>query len=228
MSDGRIEARISVNKLGEYLVATPTRRHRIVIDQKRPRPYVVARYREATEAMVTFLEDGAEDDGIIEAALDELAQKCVTSEFQEQDRDLSMEALESFLNMADSINLEGMVCQRGDADPPRLIISDVSVSVRPDILLSGLNRAGESVAGLLKLYLVKSYPLGNEAGSYIGTVLQQYAAGHLGSLGSVDHRQCLILDVFAQKIHLAPRAYKRRQDDIRAACAEIARAWPYA
>ena len=37
MPDERNDPRISVNKLGEYLVTGPSRRRRIVMDQKRPK-----------------------------------------------------------------------------------------------------------------------------------------------------------------------------------------------
>ncbi len=227
MPEERAEPRISVNKLGEYLVAAPVRRRRIVTDQKRPSDFVVARYREATEAMTAFLESGAMDDAIIERAIDELASKPVSSDFQEQDRDLSIEALSSFLDMADNIVLEGLQCRRGENEPPRLSVAGVSVSVRPEIVLIGTNRSGATSVGLLKLYLVKTYPLTDEAGGYVGTVLHQYASDHLGSLGGVDHRLCQTFDVFAQRVHTAPRSYRRRRNDIEAACQEIARAWAF-
>jgi len=228
MPEERMDPRISVNKLGEYLVATPVRRRRIVADQKRPSDFIVARYREATEAMVSFLQGGATDDAIIERAIVELARKPVSSEFQEQDRDLSIEALESFLDMADAIIFDGLQCRRGDPNPPHLMVAGVSVSVRPEIVLTGAARAGGNALGLLKLYLVKSHPLTDEAGSYIGTVLQQYASQHLAGLGAVDYRLCQTLDIFAKKIHTAPRSFRRRQNDIEAACQEIARAWTFA
>ena len=51
----RSQPRISVTKLGEYMVASPTPRRRIVIDQKRPQDYIVARYNDAQESIAEFL-----------------------------------------------------------------------------------------------------------------------------------------------------------------------------
>ncbi len=225
MSEEQVEPRISVNKLGEYLVASPKRRRRIIADQKHPKSFVVARYREASETMISFLERGATDDAIIYRAIDELTQKAVCTEFQEQDRDLNIEALESFLDMTDTINLDGLQCYRGELEPPRLSIAGVSVSVRPEVILTSRNRAGERVVGSLKIYLTKSYPLTNEAGAYIGTVLQQYASQYLKQFGIAEYHFFHTLDVFDMKIHTAPRSYRRRQSEIEAACEEIARAW---
>jgi hypothetical protein len=227
MPEERSEPRISVNKLGEYLVASPVRRRRIVADQKRPSGFIVTRYREAAEAMISFLQSGATEDPIIERAIEDLLKKPVSSDFQEQDRDLSIEALVSFLDMADAIELNELQCHRGEAEPPHLVIAGVTVSVRPEIILTGQNRAGEKVTGLIKIYLGKSYPLTEEAGSYIGTVLLQYGSQFLATLETIDYRLCQTLDVFAKTIHTAPRSFRRRQNDIEAACQEIARAWSF-
>lgn len=227
MVEERTEPRISVNKLGEYLVAAPVRRRRIITDQKRPSEFIVTRYRDAAEAMIVFLENGAADDGIIEQAIEDLGRKAVSTDFQEQDRDLSIEALIKFLDMADTIPLDGLDLRRGDPDPQRLQVEGVLISVRPEIVLSGRTRNDDASVGLLKLYLSKTYPLTDEAGEYVGTVLQHYAACSLANLGIVDYRLCKTLDVFSQRVHTAPRSYRRRLNDIEAACQEIARAWEH-
>ena len=227
MVDERVEPRISVNKLGEYLVATPVRRRSIILNQKRPSTFIAARYREAVEAMISFLERGAIDDDIIYKAIDGLSEKPVVGDFQEQDRDLSIEALASFLDMVDDIELDGLACRRGETDPPPMDICGVYVSVRPEIVLTGTNRGGGNMVGVIKIYLAKTHPLTEDAGSYVGTVLQRFASEWLASYGDVDYRKCHTLDVFAQKIYSAPRAYRRRQNDIDAACTEISRIWPF-
>lgn len=60
MSEG---PRISINKLGEYMTATPARRRQIVRDQKNPPAFKAARYKPARETIVSYLEDGMADDG---------------------------------------------------------------------------------------------------------------------------------------------------------------------
>lgn len=47
----RSEPRKSANKLGEYMTATPSRRRRIIKDQKRPKDFIVPRYTEAQAAI---------------------------------------------------------------------------------------------------------------------------------------------------------------------------------
>jgi hypothetical protein len=42
----------------------------------------------------------------------------------------------------------------------------------------------------------------------------------------VDFRDCLIVDVFGKLVFAAPRTYRRRWQEIEAACQEIALVWP--
>src|SRR5680860_437992 len=50
------EPRFSVNKLGEYLTAKPSRRKRIIEDQKYPKPFQgTVGYKEAREAIIKYI-----------------------------------------------------------------------------------------------------------------------------------------------------------------------------
>lgn len=223
MSD-RPGPRISVNKLGEYMIASPLRRRRIAADQKRPREFIVTRYRDAVAAMVEFLAAGGNSDRIITRAIADLEAKPVSTDFQLQDRDLSVEALESFLDTVDQLDLSGLTVRAGDSDAAPLLIGGVSVSVRPDIVVTGQNRNGGTV-GCVKLYLSKSFPLNEAAGAYIGAVLTRFTEGYLADDATADYRLCSVVDVFGQQVFTAPRAVQRRQNDIEAACEEIALLW---
>ncbi|MCG3125575.1 MAG: hypothetical protein CHACPFDD_00400 [Phycisphaerae bacterium] len=216
--------RISVNKLGEYMIASPARRRRIVADQKRPREFIVTRYRDAVGAMLEFLAAGARDDRVITRAIANLEARAVSTDFQSQDRDLCIEALESFLDTVDQLDLRGVTVRPGDSDAPPLLIGGVSVSVRPEIVVTGQNRNGGTV-GCVKLYLSKSFPLNGVAGAYIGAVLTRFAEEYLAGGATGDYRLCVVVDVFGQHVFTAPRAVQRRQADIEAACEEIALLW---
>ena len=224
MSD-RPGPRISVNKLGEYMVASAARRRRIIMDQKRPREFIVTRYRDALSAMVDFLVGGTPDDGIIYRAMLDLEARPAATDFQMQDRDLSIEALELFLDTVDELQLDGLDVQRTDQDTTALNIGGVSVSVRPDVFLRGTNRQGDEVVGCVKLYVSKTFPLNDVAGGYIGALLSRYTDEVLATNGRTDHRLCQVMDVFGQHVFPSPRAVRRRRDDLEAACQEIATLW---
>lgn len=60
--EARQEPCISVNKLGEYLTATPARRRRIVHDAKYPSTFMVARYTTAENTIADWICSGCADD----------------------------------------------------------------------------------------------------------------------------------------------------------------------
>ncbi len=88
--------RISVNKLAEYLEANPERRKRIVHDAKYPAEFVTTRYREAREIIKNYIMGKADEDEVL-AKIDGFNDAVAGSEWQEQDNNLSAEALEQLL-----------------------------------------------------------------------------------------------------------------------------------
>ncbi len=213
-----------MNKLGEYMVATASRRERIIRDQKRPKAFKSTRYNDAQEAITSYLVDGAKDDYLY-AEIERLYTTNPANPWQLQNNQLCAEAPESFLDVVDEIPLEGLELRRGVADAPKLHIGEVAVSVRPEIILTGTNRAGEQINGALKLYFPKSFPLDKRAGEYVGTTLHQFVTMYPVAAGKPDYQWCFVVDVSGGEVFTAPRSHKRRRSDIEAACREIARAW---
>lgn len=225
MSSERRNPRVSINKLGEYMSVSAARRRRIIKDQKFPKPFKAARYKLAREAMNHFIKSGADDETIIQDCIADLNLSPSGSSFADQDRDLSVEALDCFLDISDQVSLDGLsVAEEPDLDT-RLDIAGVSVSVYPDIIVTQNGRAGKMKVGVRKLYLAKTHPLTLEAGQYVGAILLSYIDEHLSHLGTPDHRLCEVVDVFAGEIIVASKAVKKRRSDVEAACQEIAARW---
>lgn len=222
-TEARRTPRISVNKLGEYLTATPARRKRIIYEQKHPPTFQVIRYREAERAIVDYLV-GGQDEKILEKARTRLAATVPESEFEAQKVQLCTEALEAFEDCLDMLDLDGLALTAGQSDPDQLEFAGVNVSVRPEIVLVGEDRGGPRV-GCIKLYFGKTGPLDDRSGPYVSTVLAAFAERNLAAKGRVDSRLVLTVDVFARKTFAAPKARARRLDDIAAACEEIAARW---
>ncbi len=227
MLEEKTDPRISVSKLGEYLDSSPLRRRRILINQKRPTEYVTGRYHEAIEAMTEYFVH-IQDEQIIRYALEQLAVKPVLSEFEEQDRDLSVKALEMFLEIADSLDLSHLQPEHGERDPDPLNVGGVTIDVQPEVLLFGVDRDGNRTVGAIKLYLSRTHPLSETAADYVGSLLHYYLMDRLSDRGRPDNRACFTIDVFAGAIYRAPKAFKRRLTYIRAASEEIARSWSLA
>lgn len=226
MAESRQAPRISVNKLAEYLTATPARRKTILTDQKHPSDFKVARYKEATQAISRFIAGGCSDPSILAATEEYLRGRNPQSAFQAQDRDLSLDALQAFREAYAEWGLVGSTLSLGEANPPFLLISGVNVSVRPEIISRSVNRNGDRIIGAMKLHLPKTSSPSKKNAEYVCTLLHWFSDVHLTDDGAVDHRLCRLIDVPAGILHEAPRTYRKRRADIEAACEEIAARWP--
>jgi hypothetical protein len=220
--------RISVTKLGEYAAANDAaRRRRIIMDQKRPKDYIVPMYTEAQGAITDFLVAGTQDDESLFRKVDEFSNAAGGTSWRERKNQVCAEALLTFLAIKDQLDLSGYELLKGELEPPKLLMQGVSVSVRPEILLTGTTRIGNSLEGAVKLYFSKNHPMSKEAGLYAATTLHHYITEYPRvENSSCDHRMCYVVDVFGRRVFTAPRSYKQRRASIEASCEEIKRAWP--
>lgn len=221
----RVNPRISVNKLGEYLLAGPSKRKRVVFDQKYPRDFIVARYTLAENAMVKFLSNQADRYNSIYADLQRILNLPAGTPWELQRNQLCSDAIEKFLDMEDKFSFQGLNLIQADNDLPNMTIKGVEISIKPEFFLSGENKKREKTLGALIIYLSKTNPLNQDSGEYITSLLKHYLEAHFSTNGKVDTKICFVADIFAGEIFAAPSAYKRRQQDIEAACEEISRTW---
>lgn len=214
--------RISLNKLGEYLDSTPSRRRQIVKDQQDPEPFLAARYNDARREIIDFLEGGMEDDSALLGAASSLRLDASGSEFARQDRHASADAMENFVDVVEQLILEGLSVEGTDkAMSAGMDIAGVDVSIRPDAMLRD-ESTGE-VKGAIKLHFSRTAPLSEKSREYVATVLRVYMT-ESGQI-SVDPKKCYVVDVPTKKTSCAPKAFKRKMKDVEAACEEIAARW---
>lgn len=213
--------RISLNKLGEYLTATPSRRKRIIEDQQDPKPFITKRYGAAREQIVDFLASNMADDSIILQAAKNLKIPSGGTDFVEQDRAASSEAIHSFLEASEKLNLDGLVVEPvSPSESSTMDVAGVTISMRPDAILK--DKVTGEVKGCVKLHFPKTTPLDAQGGEYVATALRV----HLGNNSTaVDPNKCLVVDVPTKQVYSAPKAFKRKMNDIAAACEEIDVRW---
>ncbi len=95
--ESRVMPRISCAKLGEYMVASPTRRRRIIQDQKWPSDFIVPLYTEAHEVIAGFIRRCAKNTSMIERAIDRLLHAPTKSDWDKQKNALCIDALKAFI-----------------------------------------------------------------------------------------------------------------------------------
>jgi hypothetical protein len=187
---------------------------------------VVARYSRARRAIVEHLTTGRDKHQLIDT-IEDLEGQPTRSKWHAQDQLLSVEALDRFLDV--QLPLDTWQVRRCPGNPPKLDVGGVQVSVRPDLLVRGIDRNGASWFGAVKVHLSKGFALNDVAAQYSATALHQWAEQHLATPATpANPRACLVIDVFAQAVWTAPRAHRRRRAHLEAACEEIALRWDVA
>ena len=211
--------RMSLNKLGEYMNATPGRRRRIIEDQIAPKGFIATRYSDARESIADCISGKISEDELTQIAED-LRNKEYESKFTSQDKNLSADAIDAFLEISDQIP-ENYRFEKAPAnEKSTLQISGVDVSIRPDVYIKNDNN---DVVGALKLHFPKSNPLTTVSGEYVATALRIFIQE--GTKNPIDPKLCLVVDVPSSNVVAAPKAGKKRMIDIEAACEEINAQW---
>lgn len=220
---------ISVNKLAESIISKAAKKRKILRDRKYPDPdFNMGTYhREAGEAVQLYLTSGAIDPSPLDAALKSLNQQ--HSEKIGTIRRLNSNAasLERFMEMLDLIDLSGTEPSPGANSPPKLMIMNVAVSVRPEIVLRGLGPKGKPWVGAIKLHMSSTDNFNEEAAGYVSAIVQEYCRVHLVSGEDVVNPTfCKVIDVGNSKVFPGVKATAQRMKDVEAECQNIFDLWP--
>lgn len=215
--------KISVNKLAEYIEATPTRRRRIVIDQKEPSPFIVARYKRAREIAVEYFCNQL-DPEIIVRGIEELELESPTTDFQKNDLDNSILFLENLLDI-ELPDFEELELSPYEGNNPKLNLKGLEISVYPDVIIRG-KVSGSKIVGAIKIQTSLTNPLTTEGAKSVATLIHSFVQEHIVVKGEKAHlKNCLSIDVFARNVEYAPNSYKRRYTNLEHACSEILLWW---
>lgn len=220
------QPRISLNKLGEYLHANPARRKKIVEDAKYPVNFIRTRYSYARTVIQEYFSSNF-DENILDEGIDNLINKRVESEFEENDRDCSIEALEavSFIDMTELIDTTKLSISIYRGENRMLNISGVDVSVKPNLIIRGKYR-GSKVVGAIKIHISKNHRLNNQSAADIANILRNFLEENVVEEDEkVEPKFCISMDVFDKSFEPAPKAFKRRIKYAVSACEEIALWW---
>lgn len=216
------KAKISANKLGEYINSLPNRRRTIVKDQKYPKGYIVTRYHGAKKSIIDFFVNGRGDKKKIQTEIEKLVIKSYNnSAFQRNDNELSIKALEIF-SKSNIPNIDDYSTSRFDSNLNKLEIGGVEVSVHPDILIKGVIR-GKEFVGAIKIHISKNNPLSQSSGKYVAALIHKFLETNNNVKARPDF--CISLDIFTGNYFTATRSFKSLRKDIEAACREIKLLW---
>ncbi|WP_299180717.1 hypothetical protein [uncultured Aquimarina sp.] len=217
--------KISINKLAEYLDSEALRRRRIIQEQKEPLPFIVTRYKEAKNAIINFIISNY-NENIIDNTIEILNEKKCVSDFEISDRNTSIEALESFLE----IKFPDTLLDFKISKPKKkysLKIKDLNVNINPDLLIRGKYR-GKNIVGGIKIHISKTHPLNSENRKNVATMIHKVIEDkelndEKKEISNLNF--CISIDVFNSEYDVAPKSYKKRRKNIEFACDEIGFVW---
>jgi hypothetical protein len=116
-------------------------------------------------------------------------------------------------------------------EQPRLRLVDVEVSVRPELLVSAINR-GQEQRGATVLRLTQddadtdpARTKRRDMGLYVATFVRLHVDQNLPGDIPVSNRLCMSIDVQHGELFQAPDANTRRMNDVENACRFIAAIW---
>jgi hypothetical protein len=216
--------RISVNKLGEYIYATPARKKRILLDAKFPSEIVTTRYAPVQNAAIEYFSASIKDIAIFERVKRILEQKTTTNDHQKEKVKSCIEALTHLTKCATSklvpyIESPGI---KGYKDCKSITINGVLISLRPEILL--LDTETNQPKGAIKLAFSKGHFLTIQEGHCIAGLIKSYLENALNI--KCNYKDCITLDVFSNRIIYAPVKNDWTLDKIKNACDDIRLTWP--
>jgi hypothetical protein len=225
MSPAAKSPRISVNKLAEYLEATPTRRKQIVHDAKYPAAFITTRYKDARELIKSYIQGNVGEDDVL-AGIDAFNSTVATSDWQEQDNALSAELLELLLD-TDISPWKELVISPYEGENTLLNIAGVGISINPDLIVK-IEDDQSTRIGLMKLHISKTNELSEESQKVVAALLYEFAVQIV--IDKTDGEEadpgcCISFDLFKQCSETCPSAFKMRMRKIEAACEEIALWW---
>ncbi|OIR01324.1 hypothetical protein GALL_166120 [mine drainage metagenome] len=220
-----VSPHISVNKLGEYIFATPAKKRSILKTIKFPSTFKNARYPEPKSAFLHFMADSTHNKETFEQKRHQLLTKAAVSDWEKNKRKCCLEAIDHLIACSETILVPYLkyVAEKGlsntDYDTE---IGGVTLHLKPDTLL--VDKKTKKITGFFKLIFSKSRNVEwNEATISAGAIRNHVEKTFVIKL---KPENCLVIDVFNRRKHNAPKFLQINKVHVKMACAEIADIWP--
>lgn len=221
---------ISANQLAQYLSAGASARKRIVQSARYQSTAVVARYRQAREAIIGCLCDDTRSPTKVAAERAKMAKKLEQSgisSWVKDDLESSILALDRYAEKSNKTELGKLLCQPIPGQTPPLIISGLRVKVTPDAVVRRGNGKDADVGALIAMIAKgeKSSKVRREQARTAALLVWLFAQQHLSKIGPVDRKLCLAYDVFEGEALSSSANYQTKIKNIEDACEEILAKW---
>jgi len=217
---------ISINQLAAFQKASEKGRANIIKQQKTPNPIKVSYYQLTKKRIKKSLEDAGAVRHIKDA-LAELAKRRPEKKNRQADRQVSMEALNRFLELKLPVMLklpDIQFLKKADYKNSTTI-NGVDIIIAPDLIFTTM-AGGRQIVGGLKLHVAKGSAFDMQQQQTIASGIYQYLKKEVAKDNQVvDPEWCISLDIFGNgfvRIEAAEADLVYRDKNI---YAEIKRIW---
>lgn len=219
---------LSVNQLAEFSDASEAKKRTIINQQKKVNTNKTFWYQTARASIRKSLRNHG-DVSPIAQAIESLRLKTVEKPRQENDRTVSIEALQRFLTMRLPQILNGIdytVIQVEKGTEKSIIINGVNIIVSPDIVFKGMYK-GQTIVGAFKIHIKKSKPFDYTKSSYVSTLIYKYLKVHFEREDEIVLPElCFCVDIFSGRFtNTNSTDIARAEADINGICKEIKEIW---
>lgn len=221
------EPKMTVNKLGEFLVANPKRQRRILEQLKYPKEnaFGFTPYGDVRETIKKYFVSGF-DEQIINDYILLLEKKSEDPGLGDWNRGIINSSIEALENVLDSENLNTeFIYEEYKGGNPKVLIHGVEISINPDLIVTSEKR-GKNCIGALKIHISKNSSSNEDGSKYVATLLNDFVIAHLQTENNVcKNENSISYDVFNRTFVESPKSFKRRMEDIYAGCMNIKAIW---
>lgn len=213
----------SLNKIGEYYSqGNPARRRTIVKDQINSNKAAAPAYHKAFPVIHPCGAGGLFDSNLLSEKIEALERVRSGTDWVKSDRANTILALKHWQETAGRLSIpKTLTLSKGEHAPAKLQVGGVSISVRPDLIISGIMR-GQKVLGAVKFHFSKnpSHRLTRDGGHCVAVLTQQFLEKHVVNNEIVKPNLCFSVDVFGEQVVTAPKNQRNLFKSIEAACEE--------
>lgn len=220
------EPKMTVNKLGEFLVAPPKRQRRILEQLKYPKDNAFSLvYSDVREVIKKyFISDF--DEKILARGIKSNSAKLKDKKSTDWQKTVAVASIEALQKVQDFyFDISNLSFEEYTGKNPKVMIHGVEVSIMPDLIVKSSTKTKELI-GSFKIHISKNSKSDENACLYVATLLHNYSIDQLEEIGiTAKNENSISYDVFKEIFVESPKSFKRRMDDIEAGCMNIKAIW---
>lgn len=216
---------ISINQLADFSKSSEAQKKSIIRQQKTPNTFKTAWYQLAKARIKKVMANKGDIQPILDG-IEVLKNKTLTKKRQINDRTVSLDAMQRFINLQIPNLLKDYDYKvLKNAESKSIYVKGVEVIVSPDLIIE-IEIEGKKYLGAVKTHISKGNKFDKNQQLYVASALHKYLETEIAKNGElVLPELCLSIDVFGDGIISSPKDISTKIRDIEVMCEEIKSMW---